>query len=385
MPSPTSSRLAASASLLTLLALQALAAVAQPLSKLPALGLDPKSVTVSGLSSGGYMAAQFEIAYSRSVAGAAIIAGGPYGCSLGSAVTASETCSCPFDESPDASTSVARAACIHLPAHILAERSRDVIAGNQGFIDSTRYLAKHRVWLYSGDADPVVDAGLVDAYQLVLRQLHVPAKNIARVREAQAGHGMPIATTGSCALTQSPYLNGCGLDGAGDLLKWLYNRPTLQAATPQTSSLKPFDQRPYRGAGDGAFSGLDDSGWIYIPSTCQQVGAHCKLHVVFHGCEQGQKVLVKGQAYGTTFVEQAGYNRWAEGAHIVVLYPQVAPSNTVTPGLPYRFNPKGCWDFWGYTDPNGASLTPRSPPFARKDAPQMRAVKTMIDDLTATP
>ena len=37
--------------------------------------------SVSGISSGAYMAGQFEIAHSRDVVGAAIIAGGPYGCS----------------------------------------------------------------------------------------------------------------------------------------------------------------------------------------------------------------------------------------------------------------------------------------------------------------
>jgi hypothetical protein len=44
------------------------------------LRLDPASVTASGLSSGGFFAHQFHVAFSRTVAGAAILAGGPYGC-----------------------------------------------------------------------------------------------------------------------------------------------------------------------------------------------------------------------------------------------------------------------------------------------------------------
>jgi len=44
------------------------------------LSLDPSSVTVSGLSSGGFFAHQFHIAFSETVTGAAILAGGPYGC-----------------------------------------------------------------------------------------------------------------------------------------------------------------------------------------------------------------------------------------------------------------------------------------------------------------
>jgi poly(3-hydroxybutyrate) depolymerase len=42
--------------------------------------LDRRSVTVSGLSSGGFFAHQFHIAYSKLVNGAGIVAGGPYGC-----------------------------------------------------------------------------------------------------------------------------------------------------------------------------------------------------------------------------------------------------------------------------------------------------------------
>jgi pimeloyl-ACP methyl ester carboxylesterase len=50
-------------------------------ARLPAgLGLDRGTVTVSGLSSGGFFAHQFHVAHSDLVTGAGIIAGGPYGC-----------------------------------------------------------------------------------------------------------------------------------------------------------------------------------------------------------------------------------------------------------------------------------------------------------------
>src|SRR5262245_36550191 len=48
--------------------------------KLPALGVRLDQTSVSGLSSGAYMAGQFQLAHSRIVVGAALIAGGPYGC-----------------------------------------------------------------------------------------------------------------------------------------------------------------------------------------------------------------------------------------------------------------------------------------------------------------
>ncbi len=47
---------------------------------LPALHANIAETSVSGISAGAYMAGQFEIAHSEIVSGAAIIAGGPYGC-----------------------------------------------------------------------------------------------------------------------------------------------------------------------------------------------------------------------------------------------------------------------------------------------------------------
>ncbi len=346
---------------------------------LPALGLAPRSLTVSGLSSGGFMAAQFEVAYSRSVVGAAVIAGGPYGCSAGSMMLAMFSCSCPYDAN-DPSTPVLRLACEAPPTALLAQRALGTAAANKGRIDAIGNLKRHRLWLYSGDDDPVVHPKVVDGLAAFLDLAKVPASAVQRVRGPKAGHGMPVATAGDCSVTRPPYINGCQIDGAGELLKWLYKQPDWQPGEAQPAALRPFDQRPYRKA--GTFDSLDDSGWVYIPQACEQTGARCKLHVAFHGCEQGQNFPTASGPYGTVFVEQAGYNRWAEAAGIVILYPQVRPSAVVNAdGSPYQTNPKGCWDFWGYTYPPGDASNVSARPYARKSAPQMRAVKAMVDAL----
>lgn len=366
----------------------ALAQAAPP--SLPALGLNAKAVSVSGLSSGGYMAAQFEVAYSRTVMGAGIVAAGPYGCSMGSVTTAALTCSCPYDISDNSGpagimTAVSRLSCVHLPEKILSDRATSAIAGNKGHVDGISNLRKHRVWLYWGEDDPVVDPSIVKGLARFYADARVPA--VQKVSGPHAGHGMPIAADGQCQVTRSPYINGCKIDGAGKLLSWIYKLPpsTQPTADATPGSLKPFDQTPYRQK--DVFDSLDKTGWLYVPKACEQKDAHCKLHVAFHGCEQGQNfVMGNGQPYGTIFVEQAGYNRWAESAGIVVLYPQVAPSNQINPGSAFGFNPKGCWDFWGYTTPPsdkwafGSGL-----PFNRREAPQMKAVKNMIDALLAPP
>ena len=60
---------------------------------LPQLVIDPAQTTVSGLSSGGFMAVQLHVAYSATFRkGAGIIAGGPFYCAEGSVLNATGRC-----------------------------------------------------------------------------------------------------------------------------------------------------------------------------------------------------------------------------------------------------------------------------------------------------
>lgn len=358
---------------------------AQVLPRLPALKAHAQQVTVSGLSSGGYMAAQFAVAYSASVSGVAVLAGGPYGCSEGSVNTASLNCSCPAN--PPWWLQMQQwwgGGCQTLPTDVYVNRSLDAVRGNQAHIDDPVHLQRQRVWLFSGGKDKVVPAPLVLALKTTYTRWGVPAAQIHHHDNANAGHGFPsLAATESCSTTATPFITQCQLDAAGELLKWLY--PTLSSATPSAvdaNAFKRFDQTRYAQAGE--FNSLDATGWLYLPRACEQTGANCAVHVVFHGCEQGQSFKVAGQEYGRQFVDGTGYNRWAEAGKIVVLYPQVKPSTQGSAWNPYRYNPKGCWDFWGYTE-QSAAMNPSAPNFAKKSAPQMRAVKGMVEDLLRGP
>jgi poly(3-hydroxybutyrate) depolymerase len=66
--------------------------------------------------------------------------------------------------------------------------------------------------------------------------------------------------------------------------------------------------------------------------------------VALHGCEQSYgQVQLK-------FVNNSGYNRWAEANSIIILYPQAKrdymPHSTWSSG--YLPNPAGCWDWIGW-------------------------------------
>src|SRR5690606_13017004 len=60
-----------------------LAGCAESDPPLPTLQLDVDRVSVSGISSGAYMAHQAHLAFSSTIDGAALVAGGPYGCARG--------------------------------------------------------------------------------------------------------------------------------------------------------------------------------------------------------------------------------------------------------------------------------------------------------------
>lgn len=305
---------------------------------LPALNVDPTRTTVSGLSSGAYMAGQFHVAFSKDVSGAGIVAGGPYGCAEGRLELATQRCMATNLGEPDA-------------ASLLALAEARAAAGE---IDPLTDLADDRVYVFTGSEDrtvlPSVGAHIPEFYA----RAGVPATSVRLEAGLPAGHGFatedgPVA----CGTTAPPFVNDCDLDQAGELLAFLHG--PLQAPTGGTHEPEPFDQSRYL-AGPGP-RGMAATGRVYVPANCA-AGEPCRVHIVFHGCKQNEARV------GDAVTAGAGFNRWAESNRIVVLYPQADATWS---------NPNACWDWWGYT---GA-------PYATRDGVQMAAVRRMLLALAA--
>ena len=330
---------------------------AQPL---PRFNIDVRETSVSGLSSGGFMAVQFQIAHAAIVKGSGIVAAGPYYCAQDNVLIATTRCSCTLDPSHSmcdigaGSTDVAE----------LAAATRRF--AHAGWIDDPHHIAGQRTLMIAGGKDRTVPAAVVAQLRDYLATMGMPAQNMSLVTLADAGHGMPTATFGgSCDVTGEPYVNSCHFDAAGKLLAWIYGPLQPARSGARQGRFIRFNQRPYVGGGPFNWtSGLDSTGWIYVPDTCSR-GEACRLHVALHGCRQGQSysALAWGGAYGTTFVEHAGYDAWADTNHLVILFPQ-AVSTLFT-------NPNGCWDWWGYT---GAH-------YADRQGVQIQAIRAMVDRL----
>ena len=318
--------------------------------RLPALGVDLDGTSVSGVSSGAYMAVQFHVAHSRTVRGVGVIAGGPYFCAEGSVTRALFNCMTPGGFTP-----------LPAPAVLKAFTSNFAAAGQ---IDPIANLGAAKVWLFTGTRDGVVKSEVVEAARRYYLQF-VPPGNIVFEASVPAGHAMITYDAGkACDLTQAPFINDCDFDAAGKLLEHIYGALAPAAAAPE-GRMVAFDQREFAGGSAYALS-LADTGFVYLPKACEMGG--CRVHVAFHGCKQS------AEAVGERFVREAGYSRWADTNRLVILFPQTIARNGWGTwwGGNFVFNPNGCWDWWGYTGPG----------YATKAGPQIRAVRRMIDRLS---
>jgi hypothetical protein len=304
---------------------------------LPRLRADPAKVSVSGLSSGGFMAVQYGVAYSASTMGVGVVAGGPYNCAF---VNFGGITTC-MKGAPVADASYGAA---------------QAFAGLDQ-IDAVSYLATQRVYLFSGSKDSVVLPPVMEAVNAFYRR--AGTSQLTFMREMPAGHAF-VSTDfgGACDVNASPYVNECKTDeGLYDqpraILTQIYG-PLAPEATTLSAEPIAFNQRTY----GSILTGLDRTGYVYVPASCRDAAAPpCALHVVFHGCLQGAE-KVGDAVYG-----RLGYNGWAEANRIIVLYPQIATS---------ALNPNGCWDWWGYSGLN----------FQTRAGPQPAAIHAMVRRLT---
>jgi len=289
--------------------------------KLPALKIDPARTAVVGLSSGAYMAGQVQMAYPELFPNAALVAGGPYACAGGKLDVALGSCMKGVP-APDVGALVARA----------EQRST---AGEIGALDR---LAHAHVYLLHGKDDALVAPAVAEAAVKFYQQLRdgVPGLQGMQVHDdgqRAFAHNLPVAAQGDdCGQSVAPYLGHCGFDAAGEIFAQMFGKPPRAAAEPR-GELRSSNQDALRPGGADTF--MAATGYVYLPPDCL-AGKPCGLMVAFHGCKQN------ADAVGKAFVEEAGFNRWADVYDVAVLYPQTRASFA-------PLNPQACWDWWGYS------------------------------------
>jgi poly(3-hydroxybutyrate) depolymerase len=302
----------------------------------------PTETSVSGVSAGAFMALQLTTAFSSTIKGVGVIAGGPFGCAFGSANNAVSTCMTGFPP-PDVDALLAQA------AKLAETRGIDPLSG----------LAKQKIYVFHGYNDKVVAQAVTDAaVEFYRRSIGSGADaNIFYQTAISAGHSQVTNAYGSdCDQNAAPFLNNCSYDQAGIILQFIYGRLAERNNGLPSGQLLPFDQGRYTVRDPESYN-LGDTGYVYVPASCAS-GEVCRVHVALHRCNQDVDTV------GDTYVRHAGYNEWADNNRIIVLYPQ-------SRRLPS--NPFACWDWWGFEGND----------YLTKKGQQMASVMAMVKQVTA--
>ena len=298
------------------------------------------------------MAVQVHVAHSSIMRGVGVTAGVAYDCAdsrlltLQARVTRGFFCmdgTASFGGSDAAAFSV--------------DRTSDAAAVS-GAIDPTSHLARQKVWLFSGYNDGTVRRRAMDGvalyYDHYLNPNNINSGNVFYQTDNRAPHALVTdGYGGPCLGVNNEWINNCQYDSAGHLLAHIYGSLNPASKNP-TGSIHEFNQGEFASGGNPNSIGLADTGYVYVPAVC--LSEACRVHVVFHGCQQ-----YAGKV-GRAVVEHGGYNQWAETNKLIVLYPQTDVGS---------LNPNGCWDWFGLQNTN----------FARKTGDQILAIKAMLDRL----
>ena len=333
--------------------------------------------SVSGLSSGAFMAVQLHLAHSANFAGAGIIAGGPYRCA--------ESYRTAAPGADDAYVLTAEYICMSPLTPQFAPKAADLArlahaTAADREIDSITNLANDRVYIFTGSRDKVVYSDVVSRTRDFYELLGVDPGNIVYRDDVPAGHSIVTDNPEDSPLStnQPPYINNGGFMLSHDILRHIHGPAGLNPPSERlTGRLIRFDQTEFFDRQPRA--SMSKFGYVYVPQSVEQ-GARARVHIALHGCKQGYNYVnfLNGRAdiadqppYGNRYFTTTGYNNIADSNDIIVLYPQAEGSDGGA-----MQNPDGCWDWWGYSAEDTSRLD-----YYTKNAIQIRAIYRMLSRL----
>lgn len=373
-----------------------------------------RSLTISGISSGGFMASQMATIYSDQFTGVATVAGGVFFCAenvfqknLADYGTSAyfnygintegifkvidplkvnpvpAGLSAPNYIEPLKSNPLYQAmgVCMQRPekAH-QAEDTKNPGAmdlgflndfANQGLIADTSNISQQRVLIYQGSNDRTVNPGMADKVQEFYSRLGVGESELQMV-SSSGNHNFPTDRDDgtACSEARPPYVANCKMDLAGQVLNHLLDRPLVRAKYNE-SNLHIIAQAD-------APNSLATYGYLYANAFCLNNPSACDVHVALHGCKmsdsfdkefqsayeakvqltrilgiQNYELKARSPQMGAlAFARKAGYAEYAESANnrLMILFPQTQITSENYPG-----NPNGCWDWYGWTGSNYAT------------------------------
>ncbi|MDG0817131.1 alpha/beta hydrolase family protein [Bdellovibrio svalbardensis] len=363
------------------------------LMTLPATG-QTRSLTISGISSGGFMASQMATIYSDQFSGVATVAGGVFFCAqnvfqnnlsaygqaayfnYGVNAAGHNTPSIlePLESNP---LYQALGVCMQHPekAHQNeAAKTASAQPMNLDFLNDfvtkqliadTSNISEQRVLIYQGTNDETVRAGMADRLQEFYTRLGATGNQLKMVF-SEGNHNFPTLREDGipCAEAKPPYIANCKIDLAGQILTHLLNRNLVRSKFNEHN----FHVVSQTKGPDSVAS----YGYLYANPLCLNKPSACDLHVALHGCKmsdsfdknfqaayeakvqltrvlniQDYELKARSPKMGAlAFAKKAGYAEYAEASanHLMVFFPQTQITSDNYPA-----NPNGCWDWYGWT------------------------------------
>ncbi len=198
---------------------------------------------------------------------------------------------------------------------------------------------------------------------------YIEEKNV-KFEKKMFGHTFPtdINECGNidCSESRGPYIGKCGYDGAGAILNHIYgNLKPRVGRNQRTGSLIKFDQSEF--LSNPHSYGLDTTGYAYVPKACSK-NQKCRLHIVFQGCFMSYFYT------GLQFVENTGYDLWADSNNIILVFPQTNIDLTTHKAVSNEtfINSIACWDYFGLYDNM----------YNTKQGVQIKFIKSIIDRIS---
>ena len=260
--------------------------IANGAEKLGSYPVDAKKVSISGISSGAFMANQFHIAHSALIMGAGMVAGGLYAC----AVDGIE------GDHLRVLVTLATGPCMSWPGGLQrfeVYQARVKEFARRGWIDPVKGLEGDRVYLFTGRSDKVVNPETVHRAAQVYLSLaganeDLKLVGVDRLPGKGAGHSwVTVDYGGACDANTDPYIDACGYDQAEDILRHIYGE-----LKPRSLSLSGRFIAFSAGRVRAAVARRSRTAWprpamLYVPKACEPGGgdAKCALHVALHGCQ----------------------------------------------------------------------------------------------------
>ena len=228
---------------------------AAPIS-IPALGdesstLQPYNAaisesSISGISSGAFMAVQFGTVWSSIIKGVGIVAGSPFYCAQAAANDIMNAYTLPI--------MIATGLCMNGPPpdlHIFVGKADEKAAS--GDIDPTSNLSHQKIYLFHGFNDSVVAKQVTDATAEFFRHYlgQAGGGNLFYQTTLGAGHSLVLLKgpraigLNACAANKSPYINQCHYDQAGIILQHIYGALNPPNAGRPSGTIKSFAQAKY--------------------------------------------------------------------------------------------------------------------------------------------